>query len=393
MIGTGLINSRGFTRYPVNAYLIEHMENEIYIRELLVKEHFGLITEEEQLQLDAILAVSTEAQALREEIRSLPKDEALAHMERMDDSAGMQELLRLHQHRRTRRTRALRIIAACITAGIAITGIYLLQSPRTPENTAAITIDGGATLQLANGQIIRMQDSGLQSVTADDATLNNENRVLSIAAKGTAAEGWNTLTVPPKLDYRLVLSDGTKVWLNSTSKIRFPFAFTGQYREVYIEGEAYFEVQQDAGKPFMVHAGQADVLVLGTAFNVNAYTPTRVITSLVSGKVSINEQVLQPGREAIVATGEPVTIRDFDAATSLSWREGIHHFRNSSIRDIAAVINRWYDVELVIDNPGAAALQMRARLIRNEPLQTFIDKLNATGVVHFYWQGKVLHCK
>lgn len=373
------------------------MENEIYIRELLVKEHFGLITEEEQLQLDAILATNEEVLALRHEIQSLPKDAALEHMRYMDDHAGLQNLFQLHHQRRARRTRNRWIASSCIIAGIVLAGVYLLRTPQTPVNTAAIfqtdSTAAGATLQLANGQIIHMNDSGLQSIAAVNATLNNNNRVLSIQDQSGAAEGWNTLTVPPKLDYQVKLPDGTHVWLNSTSKIRFPFAFTGKYREVYVEGEAYFNVQQDAAHPFMVHAGRADVLVLGTDFNINAYTPARVVTSLVSGKVSINETILHPGKQAVVATGKPVQIQDFDMENTLSWRQGIHYFRNASIRELATMLSRWHDVQLVIDNPEVAEVQMRGKLFRHEPLQSFLDQLNATGTVHFYWEGKVLHCK
>lgn len=373
------------------------MENEIYIRELLVKEHFGLITEEEQLQLDAILATNEEVLALRNEIQSLPKEAALEHMRYMDDNAGLQNLFQLHQ-RRTRRTRNRWIVSTCIIAGIVLAGVYFLRTPQTPVNTAAIfqtdsSAAGSATLQLANGQIIHMNDSGLQSITADNATLNNNNRVLSIQDQSGPAEGWNTLTVPPKLDYQVKLPDGTHVWLNSTSKIRFPFAFTGKYREVYVEGEAYFNVKHDAAHPFMVHAGQADVLVLGTDFNVNAYTPSRVVTSLVSGKVSINEKILHPGKQAVVAAGKPVHIQDFDMENTLSWRQGIHYFRNASIIELATMLSRWYDVQLVIDNPAVAKVHMRGKLFRHEPLQSFLDQLNATGTVHFYWEGKILHCK
>lgn len=374
------------------------MENEIYIRELLVKEHFGLITEEEQLQLDAILATNEEVLALRNEIQSLPKDAALEHMRYMDDNAGLQNLFQLHHQRRSRRTRNRWIASSCIIAGIVLAGVYFSRISQTPVNTAAIlqtnsTATGSATLQLASGKIIHMNDSGMQSIVAEHATLNNDNRVLSIQDQSGSAEGWNTLTVPPKLDYQLKLSDGTHVWLNSTSKIRFPFAFTGKYREVYVEGEAYFNVKKDATHPFIVHAGQADVLVLGTDFNINAYTPARVVTSLVSGKVSINEKILQPGKQAVVATGKPVQIQDFDMENTLSWRQGIHYFRNASIRELATMLSRWHDVQLVIDNPEVAEVHMRGKLFRHEPLQSFLDQLNATGTVHFYWEGKVLHCK
>lgn len=370
------------------------MENEIYIRELLVKEHFGDITEDEQLALDAILAASEEARALREEIRSIPTDEAIEHMNHMDDEYALHELHERH-HRFVNRQRIKRIAAFAIVTGAIFAGVYLWITPKEIPTTIAETIhdDGSATLQLANGKVIRMLDSGSQQIEAGQATVSNNNRVLSFEDQKGPADGWNTLTVPPKLDYQVVLSDGTKVWLNSTSRIRFPFAFKGRQREVYVEGEAYFDIKHNAEQPFMVHAGQADVLVLGTEFNVNAYTPTRVITSLVKGKVSIKEKILQPGKEAIVGTGKDVLIQDFDAAYTLSWRQGIHYFSDASIHDMAAMLSRWYDTQVIIDNPEVAKVRLRGKLFRNEPIQSFLDKLNATGDVVFYWEGKVLHCK
>lgn len=369
------------------------MENEIYIRELLVKEHFGDITEEEQIALDAILVSSEEARALREEIQAMPKEEALEHMRHMDDTYDLLELQQRHAAR-LRSNRIKRIVAYAIVTGAIFAGAYLYITPK--ETVAPVVIQedkGSATLQLANGQIFRMQDSGMQHIKAGNATVSNSNRVLSFKDQKGPAEGWNTLTVPPKLDYQVVLADGTKVWLNSTSRIRFPFAFKGERREVYIEGEAYFDVAHDAAHPFLVHAGQADVLVLGTAFNVNAYTPTRVITSLVNGKVSINDEILQPGKQAIIATGKPIQIQDFDVANTLAWQQGIYYFNDASMFDIAAILSRWYDTRLIIDDTQVRKIRLCGKLLRNEPLQSILNKLKATGDVEFYREGNVLHCR
>lgn len=377
------------------------MENELYIRELIIKEHFGIISEDEQLELDAILASSAEARLIREEIQQVPADDARQYLENVNLKAGLDDVFERYNIQRARRTRKRWLAAASFAAAIAI-GTYLWlpgkNDTNQPPQLAQHTAEGSATLQLANGQVITMSDSGHQNINLQNTSVQNNNRVLKFDAQDTeGATGWNTLTVPPTLDYQVVLSDGTQVWLNSTSKIRFPFKFPGNQREVFIEGEAYFTVKQDATRPFIVHAGQADIQVLGTSFNVNAYKATQVITSLVQGKVAVqsgsNKLLLNPGKEVVVATGEPLTMRDFDEETTLAWRQGEHYFRDASIREIGEMMSRWYDVDLVIDNPEAGNMRLRGKLYRHRPLQTFLDQLNSLGLVQFYWKNNVLHCK
>ncbi len=377
------------------------MENELYIRELIIKEHFGLISEKEQLELDGILATSEEARKIREEVQQVPSDEAREYLENVDLQAGLDNVYERYNTQRIRRRNRMRLIsAAALLAAVAV-GAYIWMPGKKatlqPQQTAQAA-EGSATLQLANGQVITMSDSGQQSINLQNTNVQNNNRVLKFDVQDNeGATGWNTLTVPPTLDYQVVLSDGTQVWLNSTSKIRFPFKFPGDQREVFIEGEAYFTVKQDAARPFVVHAGQADIQVLGTSFNVNAYRATQVITSLVQGKVAVQsgsrKLVLDPGKEVVVATGEQLVMRDFDQQTTLAWRQGEHYFRDASIREIGEMMSRWYDVGLVIDNPEAGNMRLRGKLYRHQPLQSFLDQLNSLGLVKFYWKDNVLHCK
>ena len=378
------------------------MENELYIRELIIKEHFGLISEEEQLELDGILATSEEARKIREEVQEVPADDAREYLENVNLQAGLDNVYERYNTQRARRRNRNRLVsAAALLAAVAV-GAYIWMPGKKatlqqPQQTAQAA-QGSATLQLANGQVITMSDSGQQHINLQNTSVQNNNRVLKFDVQDNeGATGWNTLTVPPTLDYQVVLSDGTQVWLNSTSKIRFPFKFPGDQREVFIEGEAYFTVKQDATRPFIVHAGQADIQVLGTSFNVNAYRATQVITSLVQGKVAVQsgtgKLLLDPGKEVVVATGEPLVMRDFDQQTTLAWRQGEHYFRDASIREIGEMMSRWYDVDLVIDNPEAGNMRLRGKLYRHRPLQNFLDQLNSLGLVQFYWKNNVLHCK
>lgn len=370
--------------------------DEHHVLDLLIKEHYGLITAEEQEELDMMLANSEEARALREKVRTTPKEEALAFMENANaEEAAELNIARyeaLQAHKRTSRTRW--IAAAAIAGAAVITFLLWPRQQQASQQLAHIT-PSGLTLQLADGSTVVLKDSGQQTITSGNTQLSNNNRVLRFDGKQTDANGWNTLTVPAKLDYRVELADGSIVWLNSTTKMRFPFAF-GNTREVYVEGEAYFSIAQDATKPFIVHSGKASVQVLGTEFNVNSYNSNSITTSLVQGKVAVTvdkeRTILQPGKE-LIASASGIKVQAFDQQITLGWRQGIHYFEDASMTEIATMVGRYFDVKMVMDSPAAAEQHFRGKMNRYQPLQNFIDQLNMLGNVQLYWKEGVLHCK
>lgn len=369
------------------------------IQELILKEHYGILLPEEQEKLDALLATSEEARRLREEVRkAVPKEEALEAMGNFDQARSYE----LIQHeaaiiRQRKRRNLLTGIAAVLLLAAGAT--WFLLSPRNAADPGMASADGGAagvTLKLANGKRIALNDSGRQTINLDNATLTANNRQLEYNGGADGGSGWNTLTVPPRLDFQVKLADGTVVWLNSISEIKFPFHFNDAKREVYIKGEAYFKVAPDAGKPFIVHTSNTHITVLGTEFNVNAYNQGIITTSLVNGKVAVaaeERQVeLKPGTEAVVRGEEQIKVQPFDNDL-ITWRRGVYYFEESPMREIAAMVERWYDVKVVMDNADVAGRKFRLKLYRNRPVQDVIDVLNETGQVKMYWENNVLHCK
>ncbi len=368
----------------------------LYIRTLLVKELFGNLNPDEENALKEILETDEAARQMREEIQSTPLPDAQNYLEKFDPEAGLEDVFVREERLSGTRRRWMIGTAAAVVITVAIS-FFLLNNHRLPPvplaQTEATQQKGSATLTLANGKVLALQDSGLQQLTAGTTNLNNTNRRLQFSGNEESTS-WNTLTVPARLDYQIELSDGTIVWLNSTTKFRFPFAFGKESRDVYIDqGEAYFDVKKLADRPFIVHTSQGDVKVLGTEFNVNTYTAGQMITSLVSGKVQVDKEILQPGKEVVARQGQPAVIRNFDATTTLSWRQGIHYFNDAPVTAIAEMLERWFDTKLVIDNPKAAATQLRGKLYRHKPLQEFIDQINLTGDITFYWKEGVLHCR
>lgn len=374
--------------------------DDIDILDLLLKEHYGLINDQERQKLNEILAASEEARAMQRDVQAIPEEEARSLMNKVNIADSYDDIMKRDRRYRFRKT-ATRLAVAAAVAGLIATGIWWGKTPAGTQTSlhAQTGYSRQITLRLADGQLIELKDSGSQAITAGNASLQNNNRTLqfsSLASKGEAHVGWNTLTVPVKLDYQVRLSDGTTVWLNSTTTMRFPFSFNGNSREVYIDGEAYFKIAPDAKKPFIVHSGNNSIRVLGTEFNVNSYKKGTVVTSLVQGKVAVSvgdERIeLQPGKETI-SSGNAIKVDEFDAGTTLGWRQGIHYFRDASMSEIAEMVARYFDVKMVIDNEQTAKERLRGKLFRHQPLQNFVEVVNAIGRVELYWKNSELHCR
>jgi len=197
----------------------------------------------------------------------------------------------------------------------------------------------------------------------------------------------NTISTPRGGQYQLTLSDGSRVWLNAASSIKFPTAFTGADRKVEITGEAYFEVTHDPYKPFYVEANGAEIKVLGTHFDVNAYEneeATRV--TLLQGSVRVNNDkgttTIQPGEQAIVARSrEPAvaTVPDMDEV--MSWKNGVFEFKDAPIEEIMKQVERWYDV--TVHYEAKPSYHFNASIKRDVPLSKLFHLLELTDQVHF----------
>lgn len=214
---------------------------------------------------------------------------------------------------------------------------------------------------------------------------------------------YNTIVVPRGGQYQLVLADGSRVWLNAASQLRYPVAFTGKDRMVELEGEGYFEVSSDAAKPFFVQTSTASVRVLGTRFNVSAYASEDWKTTLLEGKVSVTSGpahpstepgtgsqspfILQPGQQAIIA-GMPVTasqsskiaIKAADIDESIAWKEGFFHFTDASVKTIMAQVSRWYDVDIVYKDTAASNTVFNGRINRGIRLSGIVNALKQGGI-------------
>lgn len=214
---------------------------------------------------------------------------------------------------------------------------------------------------------------------------------------------FNTVNIPKTKQYQLVLPDGTKVWLNSLSTMRFPATFDDNERRVKITGEAYFEVAKDKARPFYVETSGMTVKVLGTKFNVNAYADEAVITTtLLSGSVELSSSksdgasanpastILHPGEAAqLWPVRNKFTVKEVDAAGAIAWKDGIISFNNADLKSIMRQMVRWYDVEVEY-NGEATKRRFTGGISKEAPLMEFLRILELYDVKFLKKENKII---
>jgi transmembrane sensor len=297
---------------------------------------------------------------------------------------------------------------------IASTAIYFLSSPDSKKqvivktkanlnknivlpggNKAMLTLADGSTIILGsahNGILAKQANIDIRKVTGGKIIYNASNLLNS-----TAPVLYNTITTPRGGQYQLTLSDGTKVWLNAASSLKFPAAFANNERVVELTGEAYFEVAKltnptDAGRegrriPFKVITTNQTIEVLGTHFNINAYADEATIkTTLLEGSVKVvqsktnNSHLLKPGQQAAVAT--KIQISDVDATQSIAWKNGYFIFSHEDIGSIMRQVSRWYDINIQYE-ANVTQEGFMGTISKFKDVSQVLDMLQLTGTVHF----------
>lgn len=264
-----------------------------------------------------------------------------------------------------------------------------------------------ATLTLADGRTIVLDSASGTISQQGGATVINLNGQVSYAKTGKEEQPavvYNTITTARGNQYQLVLADGSKVWLNSASSLRFPTRFTGNTREVELDGEGYFEVAKNAAKSFHVKTSTQEIEVLGTHFNVNAYKDEETVkTTLLEGKVRVasgkwpvasgekgnREVILKPGEQAVSGPYSPLaTNHSPDLDQVMAWKNGWFEFDETDLKTIMRQISRWYDVDIRYDITPSNE-KYGGRISRNLNLSNILKMLETYGV-HYRLENKTL---
>lgn len=266
-----------------------------------------------------------------------------------------------------------------------------------------------AWLRLADGSVVYL-DSTAPGLLASQAGMRLEKKddgsiVYQFDNKISPATDtlvYNEIRTPRGGQYQVVLSDGTHVWLNAETTLRFPVAFKGAERKVDLFGEAYFEVAKDTRRPFRVMTTGSLIEVYGTHFNVNAYSDeASVRTTLIEGRVGVGSamegskgklRMLSPGQQASVKVDGSVEVDDrADTEEAIAWKNGRFHFNSADIRSIMRQISRWYDAEVVFQ--GNPSLHFTGQITRRDDVSRVLQMMEMTGEVRFRIEGRRIYVK
>lgn len=279
-------------------------------------------------------------------------------------------------------------VAASILLLLGLGWYFLFFEPKNTNPALTKTTDieapkvTKAMIRLADGRMISLDS--LTTFTQDGVTLlkDKDGKIIysPLVSPAETDEIFNVLTNPRGSKVvNLTLGDGTKVWLNSESSLKYPIAFKGNQRKVEITGEAYFEVSKDPTKKFIVSGNGVTTEVLGTHFNVHTYDNANEIT-LLEGSVKVNGTTITPGKQARVI--DVVRVVDVDTDEVMAWKNGIFNYTNQDISVIMRDIARWYDVEIVYDGQKPAD-KFSGIINRSNNVSQVLKMLEQTNRVHF----------
>lgn len=271
-------------------------------------------------------------------------------------------------------------------------------------NTNSIIVPGTdkATLTLEDGSVVALEKGN--SYHTKNAKSNGEEIIYKGLDSKAKKIGTNYLTIPRGGQFHLVLVDGTEVWLNSESQLKYPVAFIdGVDRKVeLVYGEAYFDVSPSTnhkGSKFKVLNQSQEIEVLGTKFNVKAYKDeANVYTTLVEGKVLIKteslKKVLKPsGQSNLNLNNNTIEVSQVNVYDEISWKDGVFSFKGKSLKDIMKVISRWYDVEVIFENKNLESVKFKGTLKKNQSIDDILSLIISNSINNYEVKNKTIILK
>ena len=366
--------------------------------DLLVRWVDGELSDDERKEMEGLLAASAE---LRETLADYLKIRRSLLALRRDFRPDVEQRLREAKRRRRRLRRVMRrwSYAAAVVLAAAVAGAFFLRRDLPQQSSLPAELAWGQVpvLVMPNGERRALPQNDTTVLWQEqEGDIHIDSRTLIMEGEtGEEREPvYYTVNIPYGGEYNLVLPDGTRIYLNAGTTLRYPDHFAGGSREIFLSGEAYLEVSRDTSRPFIVRTDDMDVRVLGTVFNVNAYPDgSYVRTTLVEGKVEAScggeRIVMKPGTQVAYdkATRQadyfPVDVRHF-----ISWKDGYYDFRDMTLGELMQIFVRWYDVDVRFANPLLENLRFSGRLRRYEDVSGLFEQLEYTGDVAFDVKGK-----
>ncbi len=382
---------------------------------LIAKRFLGVLPEDQKKECDSLLGDKD----LFTNGKDLQDDKYLKARLADDMDFGEQKAFEHFDNmlKRNDRFRLYRLakIAAVLILPIMLSGIgyWLIQNKKTSVSSeVAHTIVPGknkAYITLADGKVIDIENASknfwnqkgailsVDSGKIEYKPVDNDSTITSISGNSQVDElVFNTVNVPRGAEFFLSLVDGTKVWINSESQLKYPVNFTKDTREVYISGEAYFQVKKDASKPFIVHTSKGKVKVLGTSFNVRDYSDEKnVFTTLVEGSVDLismkgdDHMLLNPSEQGMFSA-EGMSKGIVDVHLFTSWKDGRFMFRKQRLEYIMNVLARWYNIEVFFLNDSQKDILFSGDIKRYEDFDKILEMLELAGDTKFQTKGRAV---
>lgn len=372
----------------------------------------GELSERERVELEAWLRDSEEHQVLFEKIKKEIRISSESSLFRsLNDEVAWQKFKTTARERK-RRVYVRRILtyAAVIVLPLAVVAGFLflnrekdtlsIASERvvkiTPGGPRAVLITADQTVHELNGVQGQREIEVEKGVVIKQGGANLEYDSL-VASVQEVALAMNTLRVPRGGEFRLKLSDGTNVYLNSASELKYPVRFDEKERRVYLSGEAYFEVTKDSNRPFYVITEEVQVRVYGTEFNVNTHQPGKVHTVLVDGKVGIKKRgmtgeiTMKPGELASFdRNAGTFEVKEVDVRQYVVWKDGYFTFENESLEQILNTLSLWYDVDVFFQSESAKQLVFTGYMKRYNDISEILNAITEVVGVNFTINGKTI---
>ncbi len=271
--------------------------------------------------------------------------------------------------------------------------ITLTPSAFTPDQEPGRS---RAILTLADGQLIELKENE-EGITISGNEIKYKDG-LNIAEMSSSTQ-LNTISTPRGGQYRIILADGTKVWLNAASTLRYPGTFSNKERTVELDGEGYFEVAKNPDKPFKVVSRKQVVQVLGTHFNVNTYPEeSNVKTTLSEGTVRVTSLTdaqsveLFPGTQSVLSS-KGIQVRNIDTEAVIAWKNDDFIFREQSLQTTMRQLSRWYDVEIAYADSAPMHLKIGGSVSRKNSLSNVLKAMESTNSIKFEFDGKTILVK
>lgn len=373
-----------------------------YIASLILKERLEIISEIERQELKQWLQESPAHRDVYVHLCDRNLSEELRRYRHIDMLQGLENYWnRYPKKKKILYTRWYWSAAVAILL-IGVSLFFLAREGKTDGTQLEIVPgEARAVLVLSNGEVIDLSEKNKSEIIAtEELSVRKTGKQLSYTVSATAVQEledeYNELVIPRGGEFVLVLADGTQVWLNSQTKIKYPVAFNDTVRKVFLEGEAYFEVAKNPEHPFHVcMKNGVEVEVLGTSFNVRAYSDEDIVeTVLEEGKVKMSQGeeavILNPGDKARYLSGGTIQVSEVDTEFYTAWRMGQYIFMNEKVENILKQLGRWYNIDVFYKSEKVKSILFSGDVKRYDDINVLLDAMEAAGGVYFERDGNTL---